>query len=102
MARGVSAHRNCHALLALDRRVHGDVAASFVCQVLAEFEILALHRHLGLALQFPWPMAEVITVPRRLRREWRQTQPVPDRLRPLHELALWQCLPRRGAPAPGA
>src|SRR6516165_8042306 len=42
-------------LVALDRRIHGDVAAPLVCQVLAEFEILALHRHLGLALQFPWP-----------------------------------------------
>src|SRR6516164_3575595 len=58
-------------LVALDRRIHGDVAAPFVCQVLAEFEILALHRHLGLALQFPWPVAEVITVPRRLRRDRR-------------------------------
>src|SRR5262249_14819353 len=87
-------HAACHlclafhcALLALDRRVHGDVAAPFVCEVLAEFEVLALHRHLGLALEFPRPVSEVIAMPWRLRRERRQTEPFPDRLGLLHELA---------------
>src|SRR5262249_29316353 len=86
-------HQSCsshRALLALDRRIHGDVAASLVCRVLAEFEILAFPRHFGLALQFPWPIAEIIAVPRRLRRERRQTEPFPDRLGLVHELALWQ------------
>src|SRR5262245_53626049 len=84
-------------LVALDRRVHGDVAAPFVCQVLAEFEVLAPHRHFGLALEFPWPVAEIITVPWRLRRERRQAQPFPDRLGLLHELALGQRDRRVGA-----
>src|SRR5262249_41204560 len=98
-------HAACHlclafhcALRALDRRIHGDVAASLVCQVLAEFEILAVHRHFGLALQFPWPIAEIITVPRRLRRERRPARPLPQRPGPLHELALGQRDPRVGAP----
>src|SRR5262245_56907318 len=85
------------ALLALDRRVHGDVAAPFVGPVLAEFEVLALHRHLGLALEFPRPVSEVIAMPWRLRRERRQAEPFPDRLGLLHELALGQRDRRVGA-----
>src|SRR5262249_28620802 len=85
-----------HVLLALDRRVHGDVAAPFVCQVFADFEVLALHRHLGLALEFTRPVSEVIAVPWRLRRERRQAEPFPDRLGLLHELALGQRYRRVG------
>src|SRR5262249_58733238 len=77
------------ALLALDRRVHGDVAAPFVCQVLAEFEVLALHRHLGLALEFARPVSEVIAMPWRLRHERRPAEPVPDRPCLPPELPLW-------------
>src|SRR5262245_38431092 len=82
---------------ALHRRVHGDVAAPFVCQVLAELEVLPLHRHLGLALEFPRPVSEVIAMPWRLRRERRQAEPFPDRLGLLHELALGQRDRRVGA-----
>src|SRR5262249_51119995 len=85
------------ALLALDRRVHGDVAAPFVGEVLAEFEVLALHRHLGLALEFSRPVSEVIAMPWRLWRERRQAEPFPDCLRLLHELALRQRDRRVGA-----
>src|SRR6266550_8057559 len=84
-------------LLALDRRVHGDVAAPFVHQSLAKFEIVASHRHFCLALQLARPMAEIITVPWRLGRKRRQAQPLPDRPRALHELALRQRHRRVGA-----
>src|SRR5207253_1740343 len=78
------------ALLALDWRVHGDVAAPFVHQPFAQLEIVASHRHFGLALQLARPVAEIIAVPWRLRCKRWQTEPLPDRPRALHELALGQ------------
>src|SRR5947207_7748806 len=78
------------ALLPLDRRIHGDVGAPFVCKPLANLEVLALDRHFCLALELGGPMAEIIAVPWRLRCERRQPEPLPDRPGPFHELALRQ------------
>src|SRR5436190_1346409 len=75
---------------ALDRRIHGDVGAPFVCKPLANLEVLALDRHFCLALELGGPMAEIIAVPWRLRCERRQPEPLPDRPGPFHELALRQ------------
>src|SRR4030081_789524 len=75
---------------ALDRRIHGDIAASLVCKIRAEAEIIAVGRHAGLLLQLFRPEAEIIAVPERFRLERRQSQALPDRARILHEFALGQ------------
>src|ERR1700757_2745775 len=69
---------NDNALVALDRRIHGDVGAPFVCKHLAKLKVLAPHRHLGLALELGRPMAKIIAVPWRLRCQRWQPEPLPD------------------------
>src|SRR3982074_3898429 len=75
---------------ALDRCIHGDIAASLVCKIRAEAEIIALGRHAGLLLQLLGPEAEIIAVPGRFRLERRQAEALPDRARILPEFALGQ------------
>ena len=77
-------------LLPLYRGVHRDIAAALVRKVAAELEVVAARRHLRLLRQIRRPVAEVVTVPRRLRRERRQAEPLPDRARVVHELAPGQ------------
>src|SRR3979490_135128 len=75
---------------ALDRRIHGDIAAPLVCKIRAEAEIIAVGRHAGLLLQLLGPEAEIIAVPGRFRLVRRQPQALPDRARILHEFAFGQ------------
>src|SRR5262245_65475292 len=75
-------------LVALDRRIHSDVGAPLVCKVLAELEIVAAGRHLGLPFQLLRPVSEVVAVPGWLWRERRQPEWLPDRLGALHYVAF--------------
>src|SRR5262245_60688656 len=83
--------------VAFDRGVHRDIAAPLVGEVPAKLEIFAARGHLGLACQLRRPMAEIVAVPWRLRRERRQAKPLPDRLGVLHEFAPRQRYRRVGA-----
>src|SRR4051812_15995055 len=84
-------------LVPLDRGVHFHVATPLLRHLVAECEIIAGGSHPRLALQLLGPIAQVETVPRRLRFEWRQAEPLPDRLGVLHELALGERDRREGA-----
>src|SRR3979490_3446853 len=75
---------------ALDRCIHGDIAASLVCKIRAKAEIIAVGRHAGLLLQLLGPEAEIIAVPGRFRLERRQAEALPDLARILHEFTLGQ------------
>src|SRR3979409_1101855 len=85
---------------ALDRRIHGDIAAPLVCKIRAEAEIIAVGRHAGLLLQLLGPEAEIISVPGRFRLERRQAQALPDLARIPHEFAFRQG-DRRESPLQG-
>src|SRR3981081_2940092 len=75
---------------ALDRCIHGDIAASLVCKIRAAAEIIAVGRHAGMLLPPLGTEAEIIAVPGRFRLERRQPQALPDRARILHEFAFGQ------------
>src|SRR5262249_57085450 len=70
--------------------VHPDFVATFWPLPPAEREVVARDRHARLPFQMIGPIAEVIAVPRGLRLERRQAEPLPDCLGVLHELALGQ------------